>query len=246
MKRWDILQIKGQDVNSNEVVEVLKYWSKDATKFYGDPNNGGIIERSVFRTGLVTATGTSDSDSATQVEEYIYIDLAAGKMLIALLTGDLYGQAGKTLPAHWCANIDPSFVNITSFENIGFDLWNPADDTGFHFYIDNHNEQNSKSYIATELLRVASLVFLTDVNGEIACKRYSQVIAGASTVTTLETNDIQNTPNFNRKSGDIKNIFIVRHGITILAIKHIDETKDLLISNHKSETVLFQRPKLSS
>ena len=200
----------GLDANNNNVTEVMKYWSKDATKFYGDPSNSGKIQRSVFRTGKVTATGTSDSDSATQVEEYIYIDLAVGKMVIALLTGDLYGQAGKTLPDHWNAQIDPAFVNITSFENMGFDLWNPVDDTGFHFYIDNHNAQNSKSYIATELLSVVGLAFLTDVNGEIKSKRYQQVINGASTVTVLETNDILNKPSFNRKSGDIKNIFAVR------------------------------------
>lgn len=204
------LEIQGQDENGNIVTEVMKYWSKDATKFYGDPSNSNLIERSVFRTGRVTATGTSDSDTATAVNEYIYIDLACGKLLIALLTGDLYGQVGKTLPAHWHAGIDAAFVNITSIENIGFDLWNPADDTGFHFYIDNLNATESKSFIAREILRVSSLVFLTDVNGEIAAKRYSQVIAGASTATVLVNDDITNSPSFARKSGDIRNIFAVK------------------------------------
>ena len=199
----------GQDANSNPVTEIMKYWSKDATKFYGDPNNGGIIERSVFRSGLVTTTGTTDSDTASAVEEYVYIDLAVGKLLIALLTGDLYGQVGKTLPINWHAGITPDFVNLTSFEEIGFDLWNPGDSSGFHLRIDNLNATNSKNFIAREILRVASLVFLTDVNGEIAAKRYSQVIQGASTVTVLDDNDLTNKPSFNRKSGDIKNIFSV-------------------------------------
>ncbi len=204
------LKVIGQDSEGNEVTEILKYWSKDATKFYGDPNNSNIIERSVFRSGLVTATGTSDSDTVTLVQEYIYINLSTGKMILALLTGALYGQAGQTLPEKWHAGIDASLVNINSIEQIGFDLWNPANDTGFPFYIDNPTEDTAKTYIAREILRVVGLSFLTDVNGEIACKRYGQVITGSSTQVILNNNDITNSPNFSRNSGDVRNEFAVR------------------------------------
>lgn len=201
------LNFVGQDADGNEVFEIVKYWSSDATKFYGDPNNSGKIERSVFNTGRVTATGTSDSDTATEIREHIYIDLACGKMIIALLTGDLYGQVGETLPYGWHAGVDPSLVNLTSIEDIGFDLWNPADDIGFHSYIDQPDETTAKSYIAREILRVVSLVFITDVNGEIAAKRYGQIIPESGPVVVLDDNDISNKPNFNRQSQNVRNQF---------------------------------------
>ena len=204
------LEFIGQDANGNDVIEVIKYWSKDATKFYGDPSNSNKLERSCFGTGKVTATGTTDSENATEVKDHIYIDLASGKMVIALLTGELYGQVGKTLPDGWHAGLDSSLLNITSLENIGFDLWNPTNDKGFHFYIYDPDEADAKSYIAREILRVAGLAFIDDVNGEIKAKRYEQIIQDSSVIALLENNDVTNKPNFNRSSSDVRNVFPTR------------------------------------
>ena len=55
------LTLRGQSDNGTSLTEVLKYWSKDSTKFYGDPNNGGIIQRKVFGTHIIRSSPAIDT-----------------------------------------------------------------------------------------------------------------------------------------------------------------------------------------
>ena len=199
-----LIELKGKDAKGDEVIEWMSYTGKTLTTFTG-------ITRAVLGTGLVTALGSTDGDNATEVTEVALLDLPIGKLLIALLTGELYGQIGKTLPAGWHCGISSSDIDLASFENIGNDLWIPATNGGFRLWLDNPEAGNAKQLISQQLLRLG-LVLYTNQFGQIACKRYTQVIDKTPAQVYLTNDDIKNKPTFTRNANDIKNSFGLQWG----------------------------------
>ena len=81
-------------IEHDDQVEIIRYTGKTAGSFTG-------CTRGVLGTRpLAVEVNTSDADKATKVEEYVYLEMAAPKLIYALLTGVIYGQP-EGLPDHW-------------------------------------------------------------------------------------------------------------------------------------------------
>jgi hypothetical protein len=157
------LKINGVDSAGTDVFEVLRYTGKTATTFTG-------VSRGVLGTKRVTGKGTEDGDGAvSQVEEFIYLDLNIPKMAMAIMTGDLYGQAGGRLPAHWHCGLTADKIDLLSFEEIGADLWSVP------LSFMNPKVIDGKMFLATQVMRPVNLFLKVDQYGELSLRRFAAI-----------------------------------------------------------------------
>jgi hypothetical protein len=83
--------------------EIIKYTGTTPTSFTGC-TRGALNTRAIAH--LVDQSATQDR--RTLVSEYVYLEMPAVKMAHSLLTGQLLGQPGKTLPDSWNLGIQYS------------------------------------------------------------------------------------------------------------------------------------------
>jgi len=186
---------------------------------YGDAPNSTVgyikIEDEVIRyTGKITGSGTeqftgctrgvlgtvetdhevdltADVDRRTKVEEFIYLQGPVIKILYAVLTGNLWGQTGKTLPSTWHLNIDTAYIATAQFTSIGNDLWNPSDPTaGFQCRGEGLSKVDGKKFYETELALLAGCFLPVTSTGELGLRRMSSVLHDAPHIALLDNSNI--------------------------------------------------------
>jgi hypothetical protein len=101
--------------------EVIRYTGKTSTQFTGC-TRGALNTRAVEH----AVDAATAADRRTAVEEYVYLEMPAVKLMYALLTGTLHGQGGAVLPTSWNLGIPATYVRLADFTGIGADLWNTA------------------------------------------------------------------------------------------------------------------------
>jgi len=103
--------------------EIIRYTGKTATSFTG-------CTRGVLGTGAkaVDFDATAPPERAAKIREYIYLEMPAPMLMLAIMTGEIYGTSPtETLPAHWHSGISASWVDVAQYETIGADLWDTND-----------------------------------------------------------------------------------------------------------------------
>ena len=190
------LSVSGTDPSGSDITEIMRWEGKaDSTHFT-------IVERGVAGTRIVDIEGTVDGGNY-ELEEIVYLDLPVPKMVIALQTGDLYGDVGKTLPYGWHAGMSASLIDIASYENIGSDLsslrlefWGVAD-------------EDAKGFIAEQCLAPINLFNYINQNGEMALKRFSYLPTNGSGDLILDYESITSVDGISRDTKSIRNVFTI-------------------------------------
>ena len=195
------LKAFGISKDGREVKEIISYTGSTPTEFTG-------VQRSRMGSERIDLASTDSSGNPVTIEliEMVYIDLVNPAMLLALLTGDLYGQVGKTLPDNWNAGIDASLINTVSFDEIGGELWQE------HIEFRDLDTEDAKDFIADQVLAPYGVFLRVDQNGQYELARYdyvSQQSAGSITLTYDQI--ISATPPVRDAQG-IKNFFQVDWG----------------------------------
>jgi len=190
------LQISGTDDNGKDIIEWMRYDSKTSSTF-------NIVERGVFGTAIVDILG-SDDDGNSEVTELVYLDLPAPKLLIALMTGSLYGQVGQFMPDTWHASVSADKFNLPSFENIGQDVWDQR------LVFIGEKSQDAKFFIYDQILRVFNLGLRIDQDGQLSLFRASSIPSKAAGVITYDYTQITDLPTFNRSTENLRNNLLIR------------------------------------
>ena len=186
------IKVKGVDENGSQTHEIMRYTGKTATTFTG-------VTRGVLGSNRIAAKGTED-DVNTQIEEFIYLDLSAPKMLLAVMTGDLYGQPGKTIPSHWHAGLSADKYSLASFED-----HNDLDSVMFSFM--NPKKTDAKQWLSNQILRPIGAFLQVDQNGELALKRFSAVPQKAAPSGFVDEDNCVSFSGIKRDAKAIKNRF---------------------------------------
>lgn len=165
--------------------------------------NGFEIVRATGKTGGATPTftgcvrglfGTDDVNhvltaqtgptTGIEIEEYFYLELPAPAMASALLTGNIPG--GGTLPSRWHLGIPTSFINQSSFDDIGLDWFDQADYTkGLIFRFQAIKKTDGKRFIEREVCLLAGAYLLIGADGRISMRRMTGVISSADFVQEI-------------------------------------------------------------
>lgn len=141
---------------------------------------------------IVDVTASADRRSA--VDEYVYLEMPAPKLIYALLTGILNGQGGSTLPTSWHLGIDTSYVKLTDFTDIGNDLYDTTDDrNGFPVRFTGLTGKDGKRFIETELLLLMGCFSPVYGTGEIGLRRMSGVLSNSSYKGILDEDNVVST-----------------------------------------------------
>ncbi len=132
--------------------------------------------RGVMGTTAVEHTITaSEDDQKETVEEYIYLQMAGPRLIYALLTGEVEGQAGD-LPSHWHLGISTSFVRLSDFTSTYMaDLWNTSDDTGRMFKFHGLTTTQGKKFIEEQLLLLIGAFMPVYADGTVGIRRLQAV-----------------------------------------------------------------------
>jgi hypothetical protein len=224
------VKIKGVDSDGADVFEVLRYTGLTDKKFTG-------VTRGVLGTKQISAKGTADGNGAvSEVEEFIYLDLNIPKMILAVMTGDLYGQAGARLPSHWHAGLTADKVDLLSFELIGADLW--AVPLSFM----NPKPIDAKQFIASQAMRPANLFLKVDARGELKLKRFSAIYQKSAPDGYIDSTNAVSFSEIKREAKAIKNRFEIlwewRHDIEKHARRSIFIDQDSIDRNNFTSDIL--------
>ena len=134
---------------------------------------------------------TVDDDRKPKVEEVVYLEMPAVKLALAILTGDLYNQAGKKLPSKWHLGIDPQYIRTSDFTGIGTDWWDPNDDTqGVIVRFIGEKKQDAKRFIEQQINRLLGAFNPIYSDGSLGLKRMTVVISDAAHVRELNEDNV--------------------------------------------------------
>ncbi len=92
--------------------EIIRYYSKSNLTTFTDCVRGALQTRAVEHE---VDLGLTENDRKPKIQEYVYLEMPILKLALAILTGDLYNQPGRTLPTGWNLGIDPGFVATSKF-----------------------------------------------------------------------------------------------------------------------------------
>lgn len=178
--------------DSSETVGYAKI-DDEVIKHYG-VNAGGTAFEGVVRGALNTTAAAhtvtaTDNDKKKKIEEYFYLEMAAPKMVYALLTGNLEGQAA-TLPDHWHLGISTTYVRLSDFQNIGSDLWDASTDKGRIARFIGLDKGEGKRFIEEDLLLWIGAFMPVYSDGALGIKRFHSVLPYSSYDAYLGVDDI--------------------------------------------------------
>jgi hypothetical protein len=195
------LKIEG----GSDQVEIAMWTSKTTDEF--------TVVRGVLGTKPINVeVGQGDTrDNAPKITEYIYLEMAAIKCAYALLTGSLYGHAGKFLPDHWHLGISTDYVNTSSFVGIGEDLWNTADDDkGYPAVIRGTKKESGKTYIEKNLFYMTGVYTTIQQTGELKLKRIGDLGAAGSYSRELNETNVVKYGSLTHDLKAVVNRFIIK------------------------------------
>lgn len=198
-----IIKIQNPD---GDGFELAMWTSSNSVQFTG-------LHRGVLGTNPVAveiAVGT-EPDSLPTIEEYVYINMPAVKAIYGLLTGSIYGHAGKYFPEHWHLAISTDYISTAAFVNVGIDVWDvDDDDAGFGTYISGAVDVEGKKFIEKDMLYIAGLYMPVNNHGELGMKRMGYIGPNASAVRTLNKDNIISYEALVFDQASILNRFLIR------------------------------------
>lgn len=184
--------------------EVIRYTGKTSTQFTGC-TRGALNTRAVEH----AVDAATAADRRTAVEEYVYLEMPAVKLMYALLTGTLQGQGGAVLPTSWNLGIPATYVRLADFTGIGADLWKTADDTGFVVRLEGLTKTDGKKFIETELALLSGLFMPVYADGALGLKRMANMLAGAAYVKLLDGTNLVSVDDLVHDFNALRNVLQV-------------------------------------
>ena len=167
--------------------EVIRYTGKTSTSFTG-------CDRGVL--GTLAKTHTVDTTKATSsrlpVEEYVYLEMPIPKLIMALLTGTLYNQAGASLPTSWNAGVAAAYLNTSEFIGSSvYDLYLYTDDTkGISAFFKGLKKTDAKTFIERELCLLCGGFLPVRASGALGFKRTAAVPGYTPGALTLNRDNV--------------------------------------------------------
>ncbi|WP_444914629.1 hypothetical protein [Microbulbifer sp. TRSA007] len=151
----------------------------------------------------------SDDESGIEVEEYIYLEGPGPQLAYALLTGNILGT-NDVLPSNWHLGIDPNYVVLDQFENIGSDWYKPSDHTkGKILRFDGLEKTDGKKFIETEINLLLGAFMPVNAAGQLGFRRMAGVLADSGSVSTISPDDVTNLGELKYNLAGIRNVFSV-------------------------------------
>ncbi|MGI9202676.1 MAG: phage head spike fiber domain-containing protein [Woeseiaceae bacterium] len=205
----------------------------------------GASGRGALNTTAATHTVTASvDDQKKKVVEYIYIEMAAPRLIYSLLTGKIPGQGGN-MPAHWNVGISTDFVRLSDYQAATMlDLWDPATNTGRMAKIQGAEIVQAKAYIEKEILLWLGAFMPVYSDGALGLKRFQNILPGSSFDEQLRPWDIvKYGPLMHDQKAVINNMVIQYNFIPVLerytkTVQLIDS--DSISKYGKAELLLFQ------
>ena len=191
-ERVGYIKVTGVTEFGDSAKEIMQWKGKTTTHLLE-------IKRQMFDTPLVNL----DGEEKIEIEEVIYLDLSVPKMIIALLTGDLYGQAGEGIPESWNSGVSADLIDIASYETIGQDLWDQQVS-----FVD-MDKQTAKEFIASQLLAPYGLFNYVNQNGELQLRRFGFQSQDSSSDIVLSYESLIAISPISRDFKKIRNNFLI-------------------------------------
>ncbi|MCX2802262.1 hypothetical protein OQJ68_10740 [Microbulbifer thermotolerans] len=186
--------------------EIVRATGKTDTTFTG-------VTRGLFGTvdrDHMLEEGADPEESGIEVDEYVYLEGPAPALAYMLLTGNIPGTT-DTLPSNWHLGIDPQWVNLEEFENIGSDLFKPGDYTkGKILRFDGLEETDGKKFIETEINLCTGTYMPVRADGKLGCRRMSGVLANAGTVATITPDDVTSVGDLKYDLSGVRNVYQIQ------------------------------------
>jgi hypothetical protein len=180
----------------------------------GPPRFTGVT-RGVFNTQAqaVAVDLTSDVDHQPEIQQVYYLEMPAPQMAYAIMTGEVPDTA-ITLPDDYHLGIDTALVDITMFQGIGTDLYDPSDLTAgliLSFSTTRGiSEMDGKSFIE-EQLNVPMWAFNPiSAEGKIGIRKLTPVLDDAASVASATTQNIIEHGALDHHVGDVINRIVVK------------------------------------
>ncbi|WP_445365586.1 hypothetical protein ACJJJB_01560 [Microbulbifer sp. ANSA001] len=152
----------------------------------------------------------SDNESGVEVEEFIYLEGPGPQLAYALLTGIVLGS-NNVLPSNWHLGIDPAFVVLDEFQNIGADWYKPSDNSkGKILRFDGLEKTDGKKFIETEINLLLGAFMPVNAAGQLGFRRMAGVLAESGTVATIGPDDVKSLGELKYNLAGVRNIFSVQ------------------------------------
>lgn len=184
--------------------EIIRYTGKTADTFTGC-TRGALNTKAVAH----NVDAATSAERRTKVEEYIYIELPAVMMALAIMTGELHGTA-DTLPDHWHLGIDSTFIRESEFTGIGDDLWNvstPANSLILRF--EGLKKTDGKRFLEKEIYLLLGCFSPVYSDGTLGLRRHPALISQTAPVATLTAREIISSGALKHDLSGMHNVFRV-------------------------------------
>jgi len=168
--------------------EIIRYTGTSGGNQFTGCTRGVLNTRAVPH----TVDLNTPQDQRTEVLEVIYLEMPVPKQILAILTGQLYGQTSEVLPDHWHLGIDPEWVRESDFTGIGLDLWDPSSDsTSFVARFTSLKKIDGKKFLETELYEMSGCYPLIYSDGTIGIRRMNRILWDAPYVGVLNPSNVR-------------------------------------------------------
>ena len=208
--KFGYLKVSGTDAFGESVTEIMR-WTETGTT----ATHFNIDKRGCHGTRAVDIVGLSGGKDV-EVEECVYLDLPVNKMIIALLTGDLYGEVGETIPAHWSAGVNAAYIDVNSYQDIDADINN----TKLEFI--DPEPINAKIFIAQQCQAPFNLHSIINNNGELQLKRFASSPQTTAGYKVFDYSNIISVSDLERDASAIKNVFSIDWGYSNRLDKYVN------------------------
>lgn len=186
--------------------EKIRWTGKTSTEFNG-------CTRGVLNTRAVphVVDVTTPEAQSTEVKEVVYLEMPAVKLILAIMTGNIYGQSGAVLPSHWHLGIDPIWVRESDFVNIGTDLWNTsADSTSFVPRFLNMKKTDGKKFLEAEVYQLIGCYPLVYSDGTVGIRRMNRVLANAPFDAVIDASNVRDWSALTYDMESVANDYLVQ------------------------------------
>lgn len=195
------VKIQGKSETGVDIIEYLRWNAKgfDATDgYYLDIDKRGCHGSSIIDIDL--------TDNSFEVIEVAYLNLSIPRMNIALMTGDLYGQVGESIPSHWTAGLDASLVATAEIAGVSNDL-----NQFFLEFID-PKPVTAKTFLAKQCQSPFNLLQLINQDGEIYLKKFTAQPYNTAGAKVIDYDSIVDKDiSIVRDNSSIKNVFSINY-----------------------------------
>jgi hypothetical protein len=195
--------------------EIIRYSGKTSTTFIVDTDGRGVLNT---RPAAHPVDVNQAIDQRSKVEELIYLELPAVKLIYAILTGILLEQGGAVLPSGWHLGIPLAYVWQPDFFDISkLDLWNPDDDEqGFIVRFIGLTKRNGKEFLERELNLLIGTFMPIYADGSVGLRRMAAVLAGAAYSKLLDASNVVNHDALVHDFGSLHNILRIDWNYEVL------------------------------